>query len=198
MRGWPLLIIGLVVFVGPHAFVTQRAWRAAVIARIGERPYKGIFAVLSLIGLILIGEGYGQYRAAGKIYIWHPPLWTHYVTQALMWPASILVVAAYIRGEIWRTIRHPLLLGVKTWALAHLISNGDLGSIVLFGTFLLWGGLHRLSYWTRSDAGAPPIPASGRHADWTAIAVGTVLFLALGFIFHPLVVGTSVFGRPAF
>ena len=82
-----------------------------------------------------------------------------------MWPASIFVVAAYIRGDIWRTLKHPLLVGVKTWAVAHLISNGDLGSIVLFGSFLAWAVYDRITLKRRSDPGAPAIPADGRRRD---------------------------------
>ncbi|MGE0036733.1 MAG: NnrU family protein, partial [Xanthobacteraceae bacterium] len=107
------LIIGLVIFLGAHLFVTCRGQRAAVIARIGEWPYKGLFSLVSLIGLILIGYGYGDYRAADWINVWSPPRWTHYVTQLLMWPASIFVVAAYIRGDIYRKLKHPMLVGVK-------------------------------------------------------------------------------------
>ena len=102
-----LLVIGLVLFLGAHVFVTLRAPRAAVIARIGERPYKGLMALVSLVGLILIGYGFGQYRATGWIQVWSPPRWTYYLTQLLMWPASIFVVAAYARGAIWRTLKHP-------------------------------------------------------------------------------------------
>ena len=138
--GLAILVLGLVVFLGAHVFVTLRAPRAAVIKQIGEWPYKGLMSLVSLAGLILIGYGFGQYRATGWIDVWSPPRWTYYVTQLLMWPASIFVVAAYSRGKIWRTLKHPMLVGVKTWAVAHLISNGDLGSIVLFGSFLAWAG----------------------------------------------------------
>jgi uncharacterized membrane protein len=196
--GLSILVIGLVVFLGAHGFVTMRGPRAAVIARLGEGPYKGLFALISLIGLVLIGYGFGQYRATGWINVWSPPAWTYYVTQLLMWPASICVVAAYSRGDIWRTLKHPFLVGVKTWAVAHLISNGDLGSIVLFGAFLAWAVFDRISLKRRSDPGAPAIPAGGRQRDWIAIAVGTVLYLVLGFVFHPIVVGVAVFGTPAF
>jgi uncharacterized membrane protein len=196
--GWVLLILGLILFLGAHVFVTCRAQRDAVVARIGLWPYKGLFALVSVVGIILIGYGFGQYRATGWIDVWHPPRWTYYLTQILMWPASILVVAAYIRGNIWRTLKHPMLVGVKTWAVAHLISNGDLGSIVLFGSFLAWAVYDRITLKRRSDPGAPPIPAGGRRRDWIAIAVGTVLYLALGLVFHPIVVGIPVFGRPAF
>ena len=109
----------------------------------------------------------------------------------------IFVVAAYIRGNIWRRLKHPMLVGVKTWAVAHLIANGDVGSIVLFGSFLVWAGYDRASLKRRTDPGAPSIPADGRRNDVIAVVVGTVLYLALGLIFHPLVVGIPVFGRPA-
>jgi len=155
-------------------------------------------ALLSLIGLILIGYGFGRYRATGWIDIWHPPHWTYYITEILMWPASVFVVAAYIRGNIWRALKHPMLAGVKTWAAAHLISNGDLGSILLFGSFLVWAGYDRATLKHRADAGAPPIPSGGYRNDVIALVVGTALYLILGLVFHPLVVGRAVFGRPAF
>jgi uncharacterized membrane protein len=196
--GLAILVAGLAAFIGAHVFVTMRAERAAVIARIGENPYKIVFALVSLIGLFLIGYGFGQYRATGWIDIWYPPRWTYYITQILMWPASIFVVAAYIRGNIWRTLKHPMLIGVKTWAAAHLISNGDLGSILLFGSFLAWAVYDRITLKHRSDPGAPPIPAGGHRNDIIAFAVGTVLYLALGLVFHPLVIGHAVFGTPAF
>ena len=193
-----VMLIGLVLFLGAHVFVTLRGPRAAVIARIGEWPYKGLMSIVALVGLVLIGYGFGQYRASGWIDIWYPPRWTRYVTEVLMWPASIFVVAAYSRGEIWRALKHPMLVGVKTWAVAHLISNGDLGSIVLFGSFLAWAVYDRITLKRRTDPGAPPIPVGGRRHDIIALGVGTLLYLALGLIFHPLVVGVPVFGRSAY
>jgi len=178
--------------------VTLRAPRAAVIARIGEWPYKAIIGLVSLIGLFVIGFGFAQYRAAGWIDVWSPPRWTFYITQILMWPASICVVAAYSRGNIWRRLKHPMLVGVKTFAVAHLIANGDLGSIVLFGSILAWAVYDRITLKRRSDPGAPPIPVGGQGNDTIALVVGTLLYLVLGLVFHPLVVGIPVFGRQAF
>ena len=193
-----LLIVGLVLFIGAHLLVTLRGPRAALIARIGEWPYKAIMGVVSLVGLIVIGFGFGEYRATGWVDIWSPPRWTFYITQVLMWPASICVVAAYSRGNIWRTLKHPMLVGVKTWAVAHLISNGDLGSIVLFGSILAWAVYDRITLKRRTDPGAPPMPVGGKRNDIIALVVGTILYLLLGLVFHPLVVGIPVFGRPAF
>jgi uncharacterized membrane protein len=190
-----LLIVGLVLFIGAHVFVTLRAQRAAVIARIGELPYKRIMALVSLVGIILIGYGFGDYRASGYVVLWNPPAWTRHVTVALMWPATICVVAAYCRGNIWRRLKHPMLVGVKTWAVAHLISNGDLGSIVLFGAILAWAVYDRITLKRRTDPGAPPIPVRGTRNDVIAVVVGTLLYLALGFWFHPYVVGVPAFAR---
>jgi len=192
------LVLGLVLFIGAHVFVTLRGARAAVIARIGEWPYKGLMGLVSLAGLILIGYGFGQYRATQWVEVWHPPHWTFYISEILMWPASICVVAAYSRGNIWRGLKHPMLVGVKTWAVAHLISNGDLGSIVLFGAILAWAVYDRITLKRRTDPGAPPFPVGGRRHDMIALVVGTLLYLGLGFVFHPLVVGIPVFGRSAF
>ena len=152
--GLAILVLGLALFLGAHVFVTLRTPRAALIKDIGEGRYKGLMALVSLAGLVLIGYGFGQYRATGWIDVWSPPPWTYYVTQILMWPASIFVVAAYSRGNIWRALKHPMLIGVKTWAAAHLISNGDFGSIVLFGSFLVWAGYDRMTLKHRSDPGA--------------------------------------------
>jgi uncharacterized membrane protein len=193
-----ILVLGLVLFIGAHVFVTLRAPRAAIIARIGEWPYKGAMSLVSLVGLIMIGYGFGQYRATGWVEVWHPPHWTYYITQILMWPASICVVAAYSRGNIWRRLKHPMLVGVKTFAVAHLIANGDLGSIVLFGSILAWAVYDRITLKRRSDPGAPPIPVGGQRNDTIALVTGTLLYLVLGLVFHPLVVGIPVFGRQAF
>jgi uncharacterized membrane protein len=113
---------------------------------------------------------------------------------ALMLPAVILVVAAYIRGHIYTALKHPMLAGVKLWAAAHLLANGDLGGIILFGSFLGWAVFDRISLKRRSDAGAPPIPIGGWGNDLIAVAVGIVAYLALAFAFHPVVIGVPVVG----
>ena len=169
---WAYLWSDSSLFLGAHVFVTMRAPRAAVIARIGEWPYKGVMALVSLIGLILIGYGFGQYRATGWINVWSSA-----GVDLLRHPAAD-VAGEHLRGrglrrgDIWRTLKHPMLVGVKTWAVAHLISNGDLGSIVLFGAFLAWAVYDRISLKRRSDPGAPPIPAGGRQRrrsrSWSA------------------------------
>lgn len=196
--GLSLLIAGLVLLIAPHILVTDRARRAALIASIGHGAYMAFFSLISIAGIVAIAYGFGLYRQTQWIDIWNAPVWTRHVAVALMWPASICVVAAYIRGDIQRVLKHPMLVGVKLWAAAHLISNGDLGSIILFGSILVWAVYDRISLKRRTDPGAPPIPSGGRRNDFIAVIVGTLLYLALGFLFHPLVVGMPVFGRPAF
>jgi uncharacterized membrane protein len=190
-------ILGLVIFLGAHVFVTLRDRRAVLVKTIGEGPYKGLFALVSLVGIVLIGYGFAWYRDAGPIQVWYPPEWTRHIVEALMWPASIMVAAAYIPGNIKRVLKHPMLVGVKTWAAAHLCANGDLGGIVLFGSVLLWAGYDRMTLKRRSDPGAPPIPAGGVKNDIIAIVVGTIIYLALGFVFHPIVIGVPAFATSA-
>ena len=195
--GLALEILGLVVFLGTHVFVTMRDRRATVVARIGDWPYRGLFSLVSIVGLILIGYGFAAYRAAGPIMVWYPPTWTRHIVVALMWPASICIAAAYIPGNIKRLLKHPMLVGVKTWAFAHLCANGDLGGIILFGSVLAWAVYDRITLKHRKDAGAPPIPVGGTKNDIIAIIVGTIIYLALGFVFHPIVIGVPAFGTSA-
>ncbi len=195
--GLAVEITGLVIFLGAHVFVTMRDRRAALIAGIGQWPYRGLFALVAIVGIVLIGYGFDAYRAAGPIAVWHPPVWTRHIVVTLMWPASIMVVAAYVPGHIKRVLKHPMLVGVKTWAFAHLCANGDLGGIILFSAVLVWAVYDRITLKHRSDPGAPPIPLGGTRNDIVAIVVGTILYLALGFVFHPIVIGVPAFGTPA-
>ncbi len=191
--GLAVEILGLVIFLGAHVFVTMRDRRAALVAKIGEWPYRGLLSLVSIVGIVLIGYGFASYRAAGLIPIWNPPGWTRHIVEALMWPASILVVAAYIPGNIKRRLKHPMLVGAKTWAFAHLCANGDLGGIILFGSVLAWAVYDRITLKHRNDAGAPPIPVGGTVNDLIAIIVGTIVYFALGFVFHPVVIGVPAF-----
>jgi uncharacterized membrane protein len=188
------MILGLVLFIGAHVLTTRRELRARLIATMGEGGYKSGYSVVSLAGLALIVWGFAHYRATGWIDVWHPPAALKHVTEGLMLPAVILVVASYIRGRIYTTLKHPMLAGVKLWAAAHLLVNGDLGSIILFGSLLGWAVFDRISLKRRADAGAPPIPVGGLGNDLIAVAVGIVVYLALGFVFHPVVIGVPVFG----
>lgn len=195
--GLAVQILGLVLFLGAHVFVTMREQRGALIAAIGLGPYRALFALVSLAGLVLIGYGFAAYRAAGPIPIWQPPAFTRHIVELLMWPACILLAAAYIPGNIKRVVKHPMLIAVKTWAVAHLAANGDLGGMILFGSVLLWAGYDRFALKRRNEAVAPPIAAGGTRNDIAAVLVGTIVYLALGLVFHPVVIGVPAFGTPA-
>jgi uncharacterized membrane protein len=191
--GLALLVLGLAVFMASHVFTTFRPSRAAIVGRMGESGYKIAYSLVSLTGLVLIGYGYALYRATGWVDVWHPPAWTRHVTVALVWPAIICVTAAYIPGRIKTALKHPMLVGIKLWALAHLISNGDLGSIILFGSFLAYAVFDRISLKRRTDAGGPPIPVGGVRNDAVAVVAGTIIYLLLGWLFHPYVIGVPAF-----
>jgi uncharacterized membrane protein len=192
--GLLILIAGLALFLGVHVLTTLRETRAAVIARLGESGYKILYTLISFAGLGLIAWGFSIYRATEWINVWHPPVAMRHIALGLMLPAVILVVASYIRGRIYTTLKHPMLAGVKLWAVLHLLSNGDLGSIILFGSVLAWAVYDRISLKHRADPGAPPIPVGGLSNDLIAVAVGVVVYVALAFTFHPLVIGVPVIG----
>jgi uncharacterized membrane protein len=192
--GLLIMIAGLALFVGAHTLTTLRDARAAVIARLGEGGYKIVYSLVSFAGIALIAWGFGLYRATGWINVWHPPVAMRHLALALMLPSVILVVASYLRGRIYTTLKHPMLAGVKLWAFSHLLANGDLGSIILFGSILAWAVYDRISLKRRADPGAPPIPVGGAGNDVLAVVVGLIAYAALVYVFHPLVIGVPVIG----
>lgn len=192
--GLALLVVGLVLFIGPHVFATMRKQRDALVKRIGKNAYQGLFALLAIPGIVLIAYGYDLYRNDEWTPVWAPPSWTHHLAALLNLPAFIFIAATYSPGNIKRVLKHPTLVGIKLWAVAHLLSNGDLGSIILFGSILVWAVYDRISLKRRTDLGGPAIPVGGWRKDILAIIVGTLVYLALGFLFHPYVIGVSAFG----
>jgi uncharacterized membrane protein len=192
--GFLILVLGLIVFFAAHTFVTLRGARARLMAQMGQNSYRAIFAIIAIIGLALIIWGYGEYRAHEWVQIWSPPAFMRHITVGLMLFAVIFITAAFIPSHIKMKLKHPMLASIKTWALAHLLSNGDLGSIILFGSFLLWGIYARIAAKRRGDLGATTAPA-GWTNDVIVVVVGIVIYLLLGFYFHPYVIGMPVFGR---
>ena len=193
--GLAVLILGLVVFLGTHLFVTRREARASAINRLGN-VYRVLFALASALGLVLIIWGYGLYRQSGWIDIWSPPAFMRHITISLTWFAVVLVLAAYLPGHIKAKTKHPMLAGIKIWAFAHLLSNGDLGSIILFGSFLAWAVYARIAAKKREALGditRVGLADRGWANDAIAVGLGTVLYLALAYVFHPAIIGVPVF-----
>ena len=190
--GFGIFLLGLVVFFAAHVFVTFRGARGNTIATLGLNGYRAIFAVVSIAGLALIVWGFAHYHAAAP-QIWSPPAYMRHITVGLMLFAVIFFTAVFIPSHIKTKLKHPMLASVKTWALAHLLSNGDLASILLFGTFLAWGVYARIAAKRRGDLGTTAAPA-GWTNDVIVVAIGIVIYLALGYAFHPMVIGVPVFG----
>ena len=190
--GLPILILGFVVFFAAHGFVTLRQARADAIAKLGLYGYRAAFSIVSLAGLALIVWGYAHYHGQA-LQIWSPPAFMRHITVGLMLFAVIFFTAAFIPSHIKTKLKHPMLAGVKTWAFAHLLVNGDLASILTFGAFLAWGVYARIAAKRRGDQGATAAPA-GWMNDILVVIIGGVIYLALGFAFHPMVIGVPVFG----
>ena len=158
-----LMLSGLVLFIAVHTFTSLRAARAQLIGRLGDGPYRGLYSALSVVALVLIVYGFGTYRAGGMIPVWFPPRFMTHIAMTLLLVSMIALVAAYApTGFIKSRLKHPMLVGVKAWALAHLLVNGDLGSILLFGSILGYAVFARISLKRRPDAVVPAATPFGK------------------------------------
>jgi uncharacterized membrane protein len=188
-----ILFIGIVVFLGVHSLTTFRETRTRLIERFGLWPFKSIYSLVSLAGFALIVWGFSRYRAEGLITLWTPPAWTRHLTMLLMWFAFVALACMNpAPGKIRGWLRHPMLIAIKIWALAHLLANGDAGGLLLFGSFLAWAVFDRIAVKRRGDMGAPRI-APFTRADATALGVGTLAYVAMIFL-HPVLIGVPVIG----
>ncbi len=190
-----LLIAGLAIFLGVHSVrVFADDWRSAQIAAHGERRWKGLYTLASFVGLGLIVFGYGMARQS-PVVLYQPAVWTRHLSGVLVLVAFWLAASAYVPANHLRAaVGHPLVLGTKVWAVAHLLSNGTLADVVLFGGFLLWAVLVFRSARARDRAAAIK-PAPGR-ASKTAIAIiaGTVIWALFAFVLHGWLFGVRPFG----
>jgi len=188
-----VLILGLVLFFGVHSISMNRPLRANLIARVGAQPFKGLFSVGSILGFVLIIYGFGDYRADGMIQIWDPPRFLHHVTFTLVLLAFIMLAATYApMSYLKQGLKHPMLAAVKTWALGHLLSNGDLGGMILFGAFLAYGVIDRISVKRRAADPDAPAPKPPRIiGDIIAVGAGSFAYLAM-MMLHRRLIGVSV------
>jgi uncharacterized membrane protein len=190
-----LLILGLVLFIGVHSTrIVADDWRSATIARIGERPWKGVYSLLSIAGFVLLVIGYGAARAA-PVVLYVPPVWTRHLAALLTIPAFVLLVAAYVPGNaIKRAVGHPMVAGVKVWAVAHLLANGTLADVVLFGAFLVWAVLSFTAARRRDRAAGRTYAAGPAARTWIALAVGVAAWALFAFVLHRPLIGVAPFG----
>lgn len=185
-----VLILGLVIFLGVHSTsIFAPDWRNAQLAARGEPVWKGLYALLSLIGFALIVYGYGQARGAAVV-LYQPPAALRHVAWLLMLPVFTLLLAAYMPGRISAAARHPMLVATKLWALAHLLANGTLASTVLFGSFLAWAVADRISLRRRVARSVPGVPP-GPYNDAIAIVAGLGLYAAFIGALHLWLIGVS-------
>lgn len=188
-----VLILGLILFLGVHSVsIINSQWRTDVIARVGEIPWKALYGLLAVGGFYLIVVGYGLARLS-PVMLYDPPTWMGHISLLLMLPVFPLLLAAYLPGRIQSATRHPMLLAVKIWATAHLLANGTLADLLLFGAFLAWAVADRISLKRRiapSVPGAPP----GQINDAIAIIGGIALYLLFMFWLHRVLMGVAPIG----
>lgn len=189
------LVAGLILFLGSHSVrIVADDWRAEQVARLGERKWKGLYTVVALAGFVLIVWGYGQARME-PVVLWTPPVWTRHLASLLVLPAFVLIVAGNMRGtRIKAAVGHPMVLGTKLWAFAHLVANGTLADVVLFGAFLAWAIADYASARRRDRAAGTVYPAGTLARDALAVVVGVAAWAAFGFWLHGPLIGVRPFG----
>lgn len=190
------LIIGLLVFLGVHSVrIFAEDWRSRRIAALGALPWKGVYALVSLLGFAMIVWGYGLARGEA-LAIWSPPVWTRHLASLLTMAAFILIAAAYIpRNSLKAKLHHPMILGVKVWALAHLLANGTSVDMLLFGAFLVWAIFDFRAARRRDRVAATTYAPGSAAGTVAAIIVGLAAWAAFAFWLHAMWIGVSPFGR---
>lgn len=189
------LLLGLVIFLGVHSVrIVAEDWRNATRTRLGENAWKGLYSLLSAVGLGLVVWGFGQARL-DPVVVWTPPLAMRHIAGLLMLIAFVLLAAAYVpRNQIKARLHHPMVLGVKTWAAAHLLANGRLADLLLFGAFLLWAVLDFRSARQRDQAAGTRYEAGTTGATVLTLLVGLLAWAGFAFWAHQWLIGLSPFG----
>lgn len=189
-----ILILGLVIFLGVHLVPTSVPLRDGLRARFGATAYQIGFSVASLLGLVLIVYGFGKVQGLpGKNpVIWFPPVWTKHIAWLAMWPALVLLAAAYIPSRIRDRVGHPMLIAVKIWAAAHLLANGRLADIVLFGALLAWAAFDLVSVKRRGATGPLGARKGTPSGDVAAIVVGSAIYAWLLLGGHGKLIGIAL------
>jgi len=191
-----VLVVGLVIFLGVHSVsIVAPAWRTAAVARLGELPWKGLYSLASAVGLALIVVGYGMARR-DPVVLYTPPAALRHLALVVMLPVFPLLFAAYLPGRIRAAAKHPFLLAVKLWALAHLLANGMLADVLLFGAFLAWAVVDRISVKRRPAAQTHEVPVAppGAANDAIALIGGLVVYAVFIFWAHRWIIGVSPLG----
>jgi hypothetical protein len=186
-----IFIIGIIIFLGSHSVrIFAEPWRNRMINQLGEKKWKGLYTTISLFGFILLVIGYGQARQ-NTITIWQPPIFlTHLAVLLNLFTFILLASSAQNNNAIRLKLKHPMILGVKVWALAHLLANGALIDLILFGSFLIWAVLDFRSARNRPNL-AKETPVISLKATLIAIVIGVIAWLAFLFGLHQWLIGVS-------
>ncbi|MEO8024376.1 NnrU family protein [Polaromonas sp.] len=190
-----MMILGLVLFLGVHSIrIAADGWRSAMIGRVGELPWKGVYALLSIAGFVLIVWGFGLARQQ-PVQLWMPPRGMRHLASLLTLISFVLVAAAYVpRNAIKARLHHPMVLGVKVWALAHLLANGNLAHVVLFGAFLVWAVLSFRAARARDRAAGTVYPAGTTAGTLGAVVAGAAFWAVFAFWAHGALIGVRPIG----
>jgi uncharacterized membrane protein len=190
-----VLIVGLVIFLGAHSVrIFAGPWREAQIARLGEKGWKGIYSIVSAIGLVLIIWGYGIARR-DPVLLWTPPVWAPHLAAPLTALAFILLPAAHSPGNHFKALlHHPMVFGVGLWALAHLLANGTLNAVILFGAFLVWAVVDYFAARRRDLDQGVVYPRGVLSKDVMPVVAGLVVWVVFALVLHGWLIGVRPFG----
>lgn len=190
-----VLILGLAIFLGVHSIrIVADGWRAAMIARIGEKGWKAGYAIASLVGFVLIVRGYGIARESATL-LWVSPVGVRHLTGMLTAVAFVLIAASYVpRNRIKTLVGHPMLAGVMVWAVAHLLMNGTVHAVVLFGAFFVWSLVDFVVSRARDRRDGVRYPAGRLSGDIVAVAAGLVVWAVFALFLHGPLIGVRPFG----
>lgn len=187
-----LLVLGLILFIIPHSTrIFADDWRSGMIARLGEKPWKGAISLISLAGFVLIVIGYGQARL-DPVVLWVPPVWLRHIALLLNLLAFVSLVAAYVpRNSIKARFGHPMIAGVKAWSIAHLISNGNLADVILFGSFLVWSILDFRNSRRHDRAHGTRYPAGTLVGNLLTVVIGVAVWAVFMLYLHAWLIGVA-------
>lgn len=188
------LVAGLIVFLGVHSVrIVAEPWRLRTIARIGANPWKGVYSLVSIAGFVLLVWGYGQARQQGVV-LFEPPVFMRHIASLLMLLSLVLLAAAYVPGNhIKARLGHPMIIGVKVWAFAHLLANGRLSDVVLFGAFLAWAVLDFIAARKRDRAAGTVYPPGDELRTVVTVVAGVVVWAVFVAGLHLRLIGVSPF-----
>jgi len=189
------LILGLVIFLSAHSLrIFAEGWRTQTLARMGEGPFKGVYSLVSLLGFLLVVWGFGVARET-PVMVWIPPVGMRHAASLLTLVAFILLAAAYVpRNAIKARFHHPMVLAVKTWALAHLLANGSLAHLVLFGSFLAWAVANFIAARRRDRRLGTSYAAGTPTGTGVTVVAGIAAWVVFALWLHGMLIGIKPFG----